>query len=227
MRIIVANCSAVYTGRGDTKLNPAVRMILIKEDGAISLHCDAGNKPLNYMGKGNVFTETVTEDYLIWSFDTTKENLTLHLYEVFSDSEHLLDLDEEGLIRDGTESHLQEWLADNPEVMGEGFSLVKREFQTGSGPVDILLQDGDRSYIAVEVKRTAMLGSVSQVKRYVDALEEMPEFEDCDIRGIVVALDIRPKTLILAEKRGIECVNVNDAWRSFKGKDELPEPLNP
>jgi RecB family endonuclease NucS len=221
MRIIVANCSAVYTGRGDTKLNPAVRMILIKEDGAISLHCDAGNKPLNYMGKGNVFTESTSDEYLIWSFDTTKENLTLHLYEVYSDSEHLLDLDEEGLIRDGTESHLQEWLAANPEVMGEGYTLVQREFQTGSGPVDILLKDAYGGYIAVEVKRTAMLGSVSQVKRYVDALEEMPEFENSEVRGIVVALDIRPKTLILAEKRGIECVNVNDAWRAFKGKDPV------
>lgn len=219
MRIIVANCSAVYTGRGDTKLNPAVRMILIKEDGAISLHCDAGNKPLNYMGKGNVFTETATDEFLVWSFDTTKENLTLHLYEVFSDSDHILDLDEEGLIRDGTESHLQEWLADNPEVMGEGYTLVKREFQTGSGPVDILLRDAQGGYIACEIKRTAMLGSISQVKRYVDALEEMPEFEDSKIRGIVVALDIRPKTLILAEKRGIECVNVNNEWREFKGKE--------
>lgn len=216
MRIIVAKCSAVYTGRGDTKLNPAVRMILIKDDGAVSLHCDAGNKPLNYMGKGNVFTETMDEEHLVWSFDTTKENLTLHLYEVHSDSEHLLDLDEEGLIRDGTESHLQEWLADNPEIMGEGFTLVKREFQTGSGPVDILVRDAHGAYVACEVKRTAMLGSVGQATRYVEALREMPEFEDCDIRGMVVALDIRPKTSILAEKRGIECVNVSAEWQEFK-----------
>lgn len=216
MRIIVAKCSAVYTGRGDTKLNPSVRMIMIKEDGAVSLHCDAGNKPLNYMGKGNVFTETVEDDYLVWKFDTTKENLTLYLYEVFSDTEHYLDLDEEGLIRDGTESQLQEWIADNPYVLGEGFTLVQREFQTGSGPVDILAQDEDGHYICVEVKRTAMLGSVGQATRYVEALQEMPDFEDKQVRGMVAALDIRPKTLILANKRGVECVTVSVPWKEDK-----------
>ena len=216
MRIIVAKCSAIYTGRGDTKLNPAVRMIMIKEDGAVSLHCDAGNKPLNYMGKGNVFTESLESEYTVWNFDTTKENLTLYLYEVFSDTEHLLDLNEEGLIRDGTEDQLQEWIAAHPEVLGEGFTLVQREFQTGSGPVDILARDKDGHYVACEVKRTAMLGSVGQATRYVEALREMPEFEDKEVRGMIAALDVRPKTLILANKRNVECVTVENPWRASK-----------
>lgn len=232
MRIVIANCSAVYTGRGDTKLNPAVRMILIKDDGAVSLHRDAGNKPLNYMGAKNVFTETLDGEDIIWSFDKSSENLTLRLYEIYSDISHSVDLDEEGLIKDGTESHLQEWLADNPGVIGENFTLVKREFQTGDGPVDLLVRDADGGYVAVEVKRTAMLSSVSQVKRYIDALRELQEqeneadregLEPFPIRGMIVALDIRPKTLIFAERRGIECLNINSAWRAFKGKDQIEE----
>lgn len=211
MRIVIANCSAVYTGRGDTKLSPAIRAIIIKNDGAVSIHPDTGNKPLNYMGKGNIFTEENMGDHTIWRFDTSKENLTLTLHDVISDSEHELDLDAEGLVRDGTESHLQEWLAENPEVIGSGFTLVEREFRTEHGPVDLLMKDSDGNYLAVEIKRVAMLNTVGQVKRYVDAMTETGLHGD--VRGLIVALDIRPNTLKLAEKRGIECVTVGEAWK--------------
>ena len=211
MRIVIANCSAVYTGRGDTTLSPAIRAIIIKNDGAVSIHPDTGNKPLNYMGKDNIFTEEKFDDSAIWTFDTSKESLTITLHEVVSDSDHQLDLDAEGVVTDGTEKHLQEWLAENPETIGKGFTLVEREFQTGNGPVDLLMQDSEGNYLAVEVKRVATLNAVGQVKRYVDAMLDSGLYGD--VRGLIVALDIRPKTLKLAERRGIECVNVESAWK--------------
>lgn len=225
MRIVIADCSAVYTGRGDTKLGQGVRAIIIKEDGAISIHNDVGNKPLNYMGKGNLFTEEIDDDgNIVWKFDTTKENLTLTMYGLISDSQHELILDDEGLVRDGTESQLQEWLAANPNALGGDYTLIKREYPTGDGPVDLLVQDErDGSYVAVEVKRVSMLGTVGQIMRYVAGLKETPEFEGHVVRGMIAALDIRPKTSLLAEKRGIECVTVSEAWRIHKENRNLLE----
>lgn len=214
MRIIVANCSVVYTGRGDTTLKKAIRAIMIKEDGAISIHSDAGNKPLNYMGKGNVFTIVEDKNEVLWHFDTTKENLTIKMFEIYSDTEHTLEENDEGLIRDGTEAHLQAWLAANPEVLGEGYTLVEREFNTGNGPVDLLVRDNRGQYVAVEVKRVAMLGAVGQVNRYVNALNEEPEFEGST--AIIAALDIRPNTQKLADKRGVTCISVKEAWQKYK-----------
>lgn len=229
MRIVIADCSAVYTGRGDTKLAQGVRAIFIKEDGAVSIHNDAGNKPLNYMGKGNVFSEEIDDNgNIVWKFDTTKENLTLTMYGLVSDSAHELIVNDEGLVRDGTESQLQEWLAANPSALGGDYTLIKREYPTGDGPVDILVQDErDGSYIAVEIKRISMLGTVGQIMRYVAGLKENPEFEGCVIRGMIAALDIRPKTLLLAEKRGIECVTVDNEWRIHKENRRLLELENP
>lgn len=213
MRIIVANCSVIYSGRGDTTMKACVRAIIIKGDGAISIHHDVGNKPLNYMAKGNVHTESRDDDgNLLWNFDARKENLSITIYEMISDNEYELPTDDEGLTRDGTEDHLQEWLSDNPEEIGEGFTLVSREFRTNAGPVDLLLKDANGKYIAVEVKRVAMLPAVDQVNRYVNALKEEEEYSN--VRGIVAALDIRPKTLVLAEKRDVECVTINENWKS-------------
>lgn len=213
MRIVIADCSVIYTGRGDTKMNRAVRSIIIKNDGAVSIHNDAGNKPLNYMGKGNVFTESVIDgDLICWQFENRKENLTVLLHGVVSDSEHVLDLNDEGLIRDGTENHLQEWLSENPELLGEGFSFVAREVNTGNGPVDILVKDREGMHVAVEVKRVAMLGAVGQIMRYVSALEEAGEHGP--VRGMIAALDVRPNTMKLADKRGVKYVTVGDEWKS-------------
>lgn len=225
MRIVIADCSAVYTGRGDTKLAQGVRAIIIKEDGAVSIHNDAGNKPLNYMGKGNLFSEEIDDDgNLVWQFDTTKENLTLTLFGLVSDSSHALIVNDEGLVRDGTESQLQAWLAENPHALGGDYELIQREYPTGDGPVDILVQDQrDGSYVAVEVKRTAMLGTVGQTMRYVAGLRETPDFYNREVRGMIAALDIRPKTSKLAEKRGIECITIAEAWRTHKETRSLAE----
>lgn len=283
MRIVISDCSVVYTGRGDTKLNRAVRAILIKSDGAISIHNDLGNKPLNYMGKDNVFTETIDNNgETVWTFDTRKdhvftetkdedgnitlvfkkrviaireqESLTIKMHKIISDTEAILDV-EEKIAKDGTEKHLQEWIANNPESLGEGWTFVQREFETGDGPVDLLVQDECGNYVAVEVKRTAMLSSVDQLQRYVNAISESylerknsgmapkvskvqhgnmakdinhpddymfdPRMEHT--RGIIAALDVRPKTALLAEKRGIEYVVLSKSWRENNKQGEENE----
>lgn len=212
MKIIIADCSVVYTGRGDTTLGRGVRAIMIKDDGSISIHNDASNKPLNYMGKGNVLTIEEQEDIKIWSFDTRKESLQVYIHHLISENGFSLDLDDEGLVRDGTENQLQAWLAENPSVFGEGCTLVQREFPTGAGPVDILIQDKDGNYIAVEVKRVAMLPAVDQVRRYVEALKSTEGYEGTT--GLIAALDVRPNTITLANKRGIPYVIIPGDWNN-------------
>ena len=211
MRIVVAACSAIYTGRGDTQLVRAIRAIMFKDDGSISIHNDQSNKPLNYMGKGNVFSEVVIGSEMVWTFDTRKESLRIHMYEIISDTDFSLTLDDAGLVRDGTEDQLQAWLAENPEALGEGFTLVSREYQTGDGPVDLLVLDKLGNPIAVEVKRTAMISAVDQASRYLGGLKDTEGFEN--VRSMIAALDIRPNTLKLAEKRGVECITLPSTWR--------------
>jgi len=221
MRIVVASCSAIYTGRGDTQLVRATRAIMFKDDGSISIHNDQSNKPLNYMGKGNVFTETVLPDGMIWTFDTRKESLQIRMYEIISDTDFALTLDDPGLVRDGTEDHLQAWLADNPEALGEGFTLVSREYQTGDGPVDLLVRDKEGNPVAVEVKRIAMITAVDQASRYLGGLKDTEGFEN--VRSMVAALDIRPNTVKLAEKRGVECVTLPSNWKETAKHNHLVE----
>jgi RecB family endonuclease NucS len=212
MRIVVASCSVVYSGRGDTKLAQGVRAIIIKDDGAISIHNDKSNKPLNYMGKGNVLTEETVDGCQVWYFDARKESLRVTLHEIISDTNFDLMVDDEGLVRDGTENHLQAWLADHPEVLGEGFTFVQREFPTGAGAVDLLVRDAEGKPVAVEVKRVAMPTSVYQALRYVDALKEQESFSE--VTGMVVAVDLRPNMISLAQKRGIRTVEVSANWNN-------------
>lgn len=214
MRIVVASCSVFYSGRGDTKLGEAVRAIIIKDDGAVSVHNDKSNKPLNYMGKGNVFTVDDSGENLVWFFDARKESLQIVLHHIVSDSTFALGEDEEGLVRDGTEYHLQEWLSVHPEVVGEGFRFVMREFPTGVGAVDLLMVDGDGVPVAVEVKRVATPTSVYQALRYVDAMREQVGYENT--YGIVIAVDLRPNMVKLAEKRGVKVVEVPFDWNSHE-----------
>lgn len=226
MRVVVADCSVVYTGRGDTKLGRAVRALVVKSDGSVSVHNDRGTKPLNYMGKGCVQSVKVNADGVeVWCYDTRKESLQICMYQVFSDSSFLLESGADDVLeRDGTELHLQVWLAEHPEVVGEGFTFSSREFATGAGPVDLFMMDEDGVPVAVEVKRTAMLGVVDQVSRYVEALRAAGYD---DVYGLIVALDVRPKTRELAEKRGIRWVEVPSDWNASVVnvvEDELTHP---
>jgi RecB family endonuclease NucS len=218
MKLTVARCSVKYTGRGDTILPEAVRVIIVKADGAVSIHHDQGNKPLNYMGADNVFTEVREEDALYWNFDTRvkssrtriTENLQIRITEILSDVDLPVDVDNSVLERDGTEHQLQAWLADHPEALGEGFTFIQREYPTGAGPVDLLVQDAEGRPVAVEVKRVAMLGAVDQASRYIEALKQNEGF--ADTTAIVAALDIRPNTQKLADNRGVRTVVLPKYW---------------
>lgn len=211
VRVVIANLSAVYTGRGDTKLGHGIRSIIIKDDGAVSIHNDKGNKPLNYMGKGCQFTETVdAAGDRVWTFDSRDESLRITLHEVLHDTSFPLMQEDPGLVRDGTESHLQEWIASHPHSLGKGFTLVGREYPTGAGPVDILMRNPDGVPVAVEVKRVAMLGAVDQVSRYVEALRSVEGMENT--LGMIAAVDVRPNTMKLAARRGIPWATIPAFW---------------
>lgn len=212
MKLTVARCSVTYTGRGDTTLPEAVRLIMEKSDGSISIHHDQSIKPLNYMGKDKhlVFTEEEGPDALYWNFDTRKESLQVRITEIFSQVDLALDIDNSVLQRDGTEHQLQAWLAENPEALGEGYTFVQREYPTGAGPVDLLVQDANGKPVVVEVKRVAMLGAVDQATRYYKSLREVEGFED--VSAMVAALDIRPNTEALAVKRGVKTVTLPRYW---------------
>lgn len=220
MKVIIATCSAVYTGRGDTRLEPRKRAIVIKDDGAVSIHSGFANKPLNYMNAPNQITwedDGLGNEVMI--VDTRKESLQITIHEVHAQFEHELDPDEPGLIRDGTENHLSEYLSRHPELFGAGYTLVQREFRTSAGAVDILFQHADGHHLVVEVKRIAMLGAVDQVIRYTNALADAdPADEFDDVRGMIVALDVRPACRALAEKRGIAWMEV-ERPESGLGKD--------
>jgi len=212
VRVIIASCSVTYQGRGNTTLPRATRAILIKADGAISVHSDLGNKPLNYMGSGNTLTVTRKGKQQIWTFANKKEAIEVKIHKLISDTAFDLDGSEPGLERQNTEDHLQAWIAANPQSLGTGWEVLAREYPTGAGPVDILARDSKGQIVAVEVKRTAMLGSVDQVHRYVESLNRSGEHGN--VRGLVAAIDVRPKTREQAEKRDISWIEVNPAdWQ--------------
>lgn len=211
MRVVIASCSVTYEGRGSTDLPKANRAILIKSDGAVSVHSDLGNKPLNYMGAGNTLTISKRGRQQIWTFASKKEIITVRIHKLISDTSFDLEGSEPGLARQGTEHHLQAWIAENPECLGPGFQTLGREYQTGAGAVDILAMDREGHVYAVEVKRTAMLPSVDQTHRYVEALNRGGEHGV--VKGMLVALDVRPKTRAQAEKRGILWTEIDPGWR--------------
>lgn len=231
MKIVVAECSAVYSGRGDSTLAPGKRLILIKNDGSVSIHNENSNKPLNYMKTASRTLHTNSKGEEVWSFDARHEMLQITIHSVYSSfEEDVLDKSTEpGLKVDGTEAQLQQWLYENPTVLGEGVITLQREFQTGAGAVDILAADSDGNPIAVEVKRTAAAGAADQVRRYVENMKTLPEvdfvhpetgvvypLDFTKTRGMIAALDLRPKLMDLATKRGVTTVEVPLYWRKVE-----------
>lgn len=221
MKIVFADCSAVYTGRGDSKLPRATRAIILKNDGSVSIHNEVGNKPMNYMKTADWAPARDADGNEVWEFDSRRESLKVTLYEIFSEASHDLVLNDPGLERDGTEKHLQEWLTKHPECLGEGYTILGSEYPTGTGPVDILALDPDGRPVAVEVKRTAMVGAVDQCRRYLDSFKDPsvdhgPEKRDySNTLGMIAAVDIRPKTLEWAVKHSIMTVTVPSNWRQI------------
>ena len=231
MQVIVADCSAIYSGRGDSTLARGLRAIFIKSDGSVSIHNENSNKPLNYMKTASKVITTNAQGEEVWTFDARHESLCITLHKICNSFEEqlLTKEDEPGLTRDGTEAHLQEWLFSNPSALGPGFVTIEREFNTGAGAVDILAIKPDGTPVAVEVKRVAMLGAVDQVQRYIESMKLLPnkfvtdpasgqliELKFENTVGLVAALDLRPKMLVLAEKRGVPTVEIPAYWRPAK-----------
>ena len=212
MRIVIARCSVDYEGRLSAHLPMANRLIMVKADGCIAIHADdRAYKPLNWMNPPCRLVEGETE----WVVTGPKgERLTITFEEVLDDISHDLGPDP-GLRKDGVEAHLQELLAANVGVLGEGFRLVRREYPTDIGPVDLLCRDADGAAVAVEVKRRGEIDGVEQLSRYLERLDRDSSLRP--VRGLFAAQAIKPQAKVLAASRGIGCVELDyDALRGFE-----------
>ncbi|HPG14957.1 MAG TPA: endonuclease NucS, partial [Microthrixaceae bacterium] len=194
MRLVIARCSVDYDGRLTAHLPEALRLIMVKADGCVAIHADGGAyKPLNWMNAPNVVVEA--EDH--WTVTNPKgEQLTIHLHDVISDTAHELGVDP-GLRKDGVEAHLQELLAADPTVIAADLTLVRREFPTDIGPVDLLCRDAEGTAVAVEVKRRGEIDGVEQLVRYLERMDRDPTLRG--VRGVFVAQVVKPQAKVLAE----------------------------
>ena len=216
MRLVIARCSVDYEGRLSAHLPEAVRLIMVKADGCVAVHADGGAyKPLNWMNAPN--TLVVGTDQ--WVVTNPKgERLTITLHEVLTDDAHDLGTDP-GLRKDGVESHLQELLAANPGTIEAGLRLVRREYPTAIGPVDLVCRDRQGNVVAVEVKRRGEIDGVEQLTRYVERLHLDSTLGL--VRGVLVAQVVKPQARVLAEARGFRWVEVDyDTLRGL-APDEL------
>jgi hypothetical protein len=225
MRLIVARCSVDYTGRLDAHLPEALRLIMIKADGSVLVHADAGGyKPLNWMTPPTVIEadeDPPTEIIVRKRAGATEDRLTIAIKEILSDVSHEMGSPDEdaALSKDGVEAHLQELLAEQPHWCGEGLRLVKREWATDIGPVDLMCRDTDEGWVAVEIKRVAGIEAVEQLTRYLERIRVDPAFTSC--RGVLAAQSIKPQARVLAGSRGIECVEVDLAVLRGERQPEL------
>ena len=204
MRLVFARCTVDYEGRLTAHLPEATRLIMVKSDGCVAIHADGGAyKPLNWMNAPN----KIVEEEGIWRVSNPKgEMLIITLHEIFSDLTHEMGTDP-GLQKDGVEAHLQELLADDPSFLVEGLELIKREYPTDLGPVDLLCRTSKGETVAVEIKRRGDIDGVEQLTRYLDFLNRDPLIKP--VHGIFAAQEIRPQAKVLAEDRGIQCVVID------------------
>jgi endonuclease len=216
MRLIVARCTVDYEGRLTSRLASATRLIMVKADGCLAIHADGGAyKPLNWMNAPNTLVET--ENRLTVA-NPKGEKLIITLEEVFSDHGHELGVDP-GLEKDGVEAHLQELLAASPGTIDDGLILVRREYPTDIGPVDLLCRDSNGGVVAIEIKRRGEIDGVEQLTRYIERLERDSTLKP--VKGMFVAQSIKPQARVLAESRGFRCVEIDyDELRGMK-VDEL------
>jgi len=204
VRLVIATCSVDYDGRLTAHLPLATRLLMVKADGSISIHADdRAYKPLNWMNPPC----RIVEEPDRWVITSNKgETLTITIAEVHTDVTHELGIDP-GLQKDGVEAHLQELLAADPTVLGDGMVLVRREYPTDIGPVDLLCRDAGGGAVAVEVKRSGDIDGVEQLARYLERLDLDGRLRP--VRGIFVAQRIKPQAKVLAASRGIACVEVD------------------
>jgi len=203
--LIVARCEVTYAGRVSALLPEAVRLLILKADGSVLVHDDAGGyKPLNWMVAPTYVADE--GERLVVTKPKSDDELEIRLLQVLSDVEH--DMGESAALqKDGVERDLQEALAAAPDALGEPLTLVRREWQTEVGPVDLMCRDDEDEWIAVEVKRIGTIEAVEQLTRYLDFIRRDPAKEGC--RGILAAERLKPQAIALAESRGIRCVAVD------------------
>ena len=214
MRLVIAQCTVDYLGRLTAHLPSARRLLLVKADGSVSVHADdRAYKPLNWMSPPCWLTEA--EDGRLWLVENKAgEQLRITIDEIEHDSSHVLGTDP-GLVKDGVEAHLQELLAEHIELLGAGYTLVRREYMTAIGPVDILCRDARGASVAVEIKRRGDIDGVEQLTRYLELLNRDPLL--APVAGVFAAQQIKPQARTLAEDRGIRCLTLN--YDSMRGMD--------
>ncbi|BAJ74437.1 predicted nuclease of the RecB family [Microbacterium testaceum StLB037] len=224
MRLVIARCSVDYTGRLNAHLPLATRLLVHKGDGSLLVHSDGGSyKPLNWMSPPCSLTleqpdEADVEDGVIerWRVTHAKtgDALLVRIHEVIHDTSHDLGIDP-GLIKDGVEADLQRLLAEQVSVVGEGLTLVRREYPTAIGPVDLLLRDDNGGTVAIEVKRRGDIDGVEQLTRYLELLNRDPLL--APVTGVYAAQEIKPQARVLATDRGIRCLTLD--YDEMKGID--------
>ncbi len=230
MRLLVARCSARYSGRLNAHLPLATRLVVVKADGSVLLHSDGGSyKPLNWMSPPCTLrtSEAPPEDAergvtQVWTVQHTKsdDRLVIEVHEVLHDSDHDLGVDP-GLVKDGVEAHLQELMAAQIDVLGAGHTLVRREYPTAIGPVDILAKDAAGATVAVEIKRRGDIDGVEQLTRYLELLNRDPLL--APVRGVFAAQEIKPQARVLATDRGIACLVLD--YDAMRGVDDVDSRL--
>jgi RecB family endonuclease NucS len=218
VRLIVARCEVVYTGRLTAVLPESTRLVMVKADGSVLVHADAGGyKPLNWMTPPTVIEEEPGLLVVRKRAGKSEDRLEIRLLEVLSDVEHEMG-EAAGLEKDGVERDLQEVLAERPDALGEPLRLVRREWPTDVGPVDLMCRDGDGAWVAVEIKRIATIEAVEQLSRYLERIRLDPARAAC--RGILAAQRVKPQAATLAAARGFRCVEVDlDVLRGEREPD--------
>lgn len=215
-----------YAGRLSAHLPRAKRVLMLKNDGSILVHSDGGSyKPLNWMSPPCTFAEVevdaeeaaggVTASWEV-THKKTSDRLVVSIFEIFHDSSHDLGVDP-GLIKDGVEAHLQELLAEQIELVGDGHTLVRREYMTAIGPVDILAKDADGGSVAIEIKRRGGIDGVEQLTRYLELMNRDPKL--APVTGVFAAQEIKPQARTLAEDRGIRCLVLD--YDTMRGMEDL------
>lgn len=225
MRILVARCTVDYVGRLTAHLPEATRVIMVKADGSVLIHSDGGSyKPLNWMSPPcttRIAPAEAQDSVEVWTVENKAgEQLVITVHEIVQASEHDLGTDP-GLVKDGVEAHLQRLLADQVGLLGEGWRLVRREYPTAIGPVDLMCRDAEGRAVAVEIKRRGEIDGVEQLTRYLELLNRDPLL--APVRGVFAAQEIKPQAKVLAEDRGIACVLLD--YEALRGVDDADARL--
>jgi RecB family endonuclease NucS len=230
VRLVIAQCSVDYAGRLSAHLPLATRLLMLKSDGSVLVHSDGGSyKPLNWMSPPCSLAVSAPDELQVeagitelWTVTHAKtaDQLIVSIYEVQHDSAHELGVDP-GLIKDGVEAHLQKLLAEHIHLLGDGHTLVRREYMTAIGPVDILARDASGASVAVELKRRGDIDGVEQLTRYLELMNRDPHL--APVVGVFAAQQIKPQARMLAEDRGIRCLVLD--YDAMRGLDDTASKL--